>query len=142
MDKLIRLYQELTFNGIHLFTWDINHEKAATLELNGEYAIFMDFDNIRTYREETVVLAHESGHCFTGATHKVSSPLDLVEKHEYKAWKWAVQKLIPVDALDDAVANGYTTLWELAEFFGVTEDFMRKAVCYYTYGNLACDLYF
>ena len=26
--------------------------------------------------------------------------------------------------------------------FGVTEEFMRKAVCWYTHGNLATELYF
>jgi len=50
--------------------------------------------------------------------------------------------LIPVDDLDDAVAQGCTEVWELAERFGVTEDFVRKAVCYYVHGNLATELYF
>ena len=34
------------------------------------------------------------------------------------------------------------TVRRLAEYFGVTEDFRRKAVCWYTYGNLAAELYF
>lgn len=32
-------------------------------------------------------------------------------------------------------------MWDLAEHFGVTEDFMRKVVCWYMYGNLDVDLY-
>ena len=44
--------------------------------------------------------------------------------------------------VDDAIADGCTELWELAERFGVTEDFIRKAVCCYVHGNLATDLYF
>ena len=28
-------------------------------------------------------------------------------------------------------------MWDLAEHFGVTEDFMRKVVCWYTYGKTA-----
>ena len=44
--------------------------------------------------------------------------------------------------LDDAVAQGCTELWELAERFGVTEDFVKKAVCLYVHGNLATELYF
>ena len=30
----------------------------------------------------------------------------------------------------------------LAEYFEVTEDFMRKAVCLYVHGNVATELYF
>ena len=52
------------------------------------------------------------------------------------------KKLVPEDELNDAVSNGYTDLWSLADYFGVTIDFMKKAVCFYTYGNLSTDLYF
>lgn len=136
MDKLINLYQELAEKGIRLFTWDIASEKASTLEVNGQYAIFMDFDNIATRSEETVVLAHEGGHCSTGALHRACSPYDLIEKHEYKAWKWAVQTLVSAEELDEAIAQGYTSAWSLAEYFNVTEDFMRKVLCWYIHGNL------
>lgn len=44
--------------------------------------------------------------------------------------------------MDDAIAVGHTEMWDLAEYFGVSEDFMRKTVCWYTYGNLSSDLYF
>lgn len=131
MDKLLSLYQELKDDGISLFTWDIGDEKATTLEMNGKYAIFMDFDNIATRAEEVVIAAHEGGHCATGATHKVCSPYDLVEKHENKAWKWAIKKLVPHEDLISAVGHGITELWELADYFQVTEPFMRKAVEYY-----------
>ena len=47
-----------------------------------------------------------------------------------------------MDDLDDAVAEGCTELWELAERFGVTEGFMKKAVCLYVHGNVAEELYF
>lgn len=56
--------------------------------------------------------------------------------------KWATSHLISVDELDDAVAEGYTDIWSLADHFGVTEEFMRKAVCWYTQGNLAAELFF
>lgn len=122
--------------------WDLKEDKAVTLEVGGAYGIFMDFDNIASSCEEAAVVAHEGGHASTGATHKVCSPFDLVGKHEYKAWKWAVQNYITVEDLDEAVAEGHTELWDLAEHFGTTEDFMRKVVCWYTYGNLSTELYF
>ena len=91
---------------------------------------------------ELVHLGHEIGHCETGSFYSIHTAVDSRQRHENKADKWAVKKLIPVDDLDNAVADGCTELWELAERFGVTEQFMRKAVCYYVHGNLATELYF
>lgn len=91
---------------------------------------------------ELVHLGHEIGHCETGSFYSIHTAVDSRQRHENKADKWAVNKLIPVDDLDNAVAEGCTELWELAERFGVTEQFMRKAVCYYVHGNLATELYF
>lgn len=141
MDKLLALYDQLNTTGVSFFTWDLGEDKASTMEMNGLYAVFMDFDNIHSKAEESVVLAHEGGHASTGSTHKVCSPYDLVEKHEYKAWKWAVQRLISCAELDDAIADGCCEMWELAERFGVTQEFMEKAVCWHTYGNLAVEEY-
>ena len=142
MEKLLTLYDELNRAGVRFYHWDLDDGQACTLEMNGQYGVFMDFGNIATGAEELVAVAHEGGHVFTGATHKVSSPYDLVAKHEYKADKWAVQRLISADALDAAVAEGYTDIHSLAEYFNVTVPFMKKAVCFHTHGNLAADLYF
>ena len=91
---------------------------------------------------ERVHLAHELGHCATGSFYNIHAAVDHRQRHENRADKWAIRKLVPVKALDDAVASGCTELWALAERFGVTESFMRKAVCYYVHGNLATTLYF
>ena len=86
-------------------------------------------------------MAHELGHCSTGSFYNRHTPFDVRQCHENRADKWAIKKLVPVAELDQAVAAGYTEFWQLAEYFGVTEDFMKKAVCYYTHGNLAVDYY-
>lgn len=91
---------------------------------------------------ERVHLSHELGHCLTGSFYNIHATADCRQRHENRADKWAIRRLIPVSALDDAVASGCTELWALAERFGVTETFMRKAVCYYVHGNLATELYF
>ena len=91
---------------------------------------------------ERVHLSHELGHCVTGSFYNIHAAVDCRRRHENKADKWAVQALIPVEELDDAIADGCTEVWELAERFGVTEEFIRKTVCYYVHGNMACELYF
>lgn len=92
--------------------------------------------------QERVHLAHELGHCATGSFYNIHAAVDHRQRHENRADKWAIRKLVPVRALDDAVASGCTEIWALADRFGVTESFMRKAICYYVHGNLAANLYF
>jgi len=92
--------------------------------------------------QEFVHLGHELGHCVTGSFYNIYATVDHRQRHENKADKWFIQQAIPVDALDDAIASGCVEIWDLAERFGVTEQFIRKAVCYYVHGNLAEELYF
>lgn len=142
MEKIISLYNELNRAGVRFYHWNMGEDRAATVELGGQYGVFMDFGNIHSGAEELVAVAHEGGHIATGATHKVNSPFDLVEKHEHKADRWAIEKLIPEEELDEAVAAGCTEMWQLAEHFAVTEEFMRKAVCWYVHGTMATELFF
>ena len=91
---------------------------------------------------ERVHLSHELGHCVTGSFYNRYAAVDSRRRHEDRADKWAIRKLLTVDQLDDAIAEGCTELWQLAERFGVTEEFVKKAVCLYVHGNLATELYF
>ena len=109
---------------------------------DGTYCIAIDPWKMDSTERETVCLAHELGHCETGSFYNRWAKLDIRQKHETRADKWAVRRLIPEDALDQAVADGCEDLWSLAEHFGVTPQFMKKAICWYTHGNLAAELYF
>ena len=91
---------------------------------------------------ERVHLSHELGHCITGSFYSRYTAVDCRQRHENRANKWAIRALIPVEELDNAIAGGCTEIWELAEQFQVTEDFIRKTVCWYVHGNLAAELYF
>lgn len=92
--------------------------------------------------QERVHLSHELGHCVTGSFYNIHAAVECRQRHENRADKWAIRALIPVEDLDEAVAQGCTEVWELAERFQVTEEFVRKAVCYYVHGNLSAELYF
>ena len=123
------------------FPMEQNGSMSIMLE-NGSCFIGMD-DSIRDNGiQERVHLGHEIGHCVTGSFYNIHAAIDSRQRHENRADKWAIDHLIPVADLDAAVAQGCTEIWELAEYFGVTEDFVRKAICYYTYGNVAPELYF
>lgn len=91
---------------------------------------------------EIVHMAHELGHCLTGSFYNRYTRFDIRQRHENRADKWAIRKIISVEALDTAIASGYTEIWQLAEYFRVTEQFMLKAICLHVHGNLAAELYF
>ena len=132
MVDLSTIYSDLEAREIKLFTQDIGFADAATIEAKGKYGIFLDlscFESIPKYKE---TLIHELGHCATGCTQRVSSPLDLIEKHEYKANRWAIEQYIPFDELETAIRQGYTERWQLAEYFDLPEPFIQKALHYYT----------
>ncbi len=131
MTELSKLYEDIENQNIKLFIHNIKFTEAATIEMGGQYGIFLDlscFCSLGNYKE---ILAHEIGHCATGCTHKVSSPYDLVQKHEYKANRWAIERYIPFDNLSSAVQQGYTEVWQLAEYFGFPEGFIRRVIDHY-----------
>ncbi len=114
----------------------------SLMDSDGQCHIALDPAGISCEAEERVRLAHELGHCMTGAFYNRYSDFDCRQRHENKADKWAVAAIVTEDELDEAVAEGCESLFDLAERFGVTEELMKKAVCWYTYGNLAAELYF
>lgn len=109
---------------------------------SGVCYIGMDASVQNSAAEERVHLGHELGHCITGSFYNRHSPYDCRQRHENKADKWAVKTLVPGEELNAAVAAGCCEVWDLADRFGVTEEFMKKAVCYYVHGNTAAELYF
>jgi Zn-dependent peptidase ImmA (M78 family) len=141
--ELVGLYDLAEQENIEVirFPMAINGSMSV-MDDNGACYIGMD-DAVRDGGiQERVHLIHELGHCVTGSFYNRYAAIDSRQRHENRADKWAVKKLIPVEALDDAIAEGCTEVWELAERFGVTEEFVRKAVCYHVHGNLAAELYF
>ena len=117
-------------------------EALSIMDEDGDCFIALDPQRITNEDDERLKLAHELGHCLTGAFYNRYSDFDCRQRHENTADKWAISQLVSVDDLDNAVAEGYTEIWELADLFGVTEDFLKKAVCYHVHGNVAAELYF
>ena len=112
------------------------------MEPDGKCYIGLDPFKFESTADEMVKGLHELGHCDTGSFYNPYAARDLRQKHENRADKRAIQLHISADDLDSAVADGCTEIWQLADRFGVTEEFMKKAICWHTYGNLATELYF
>lgn len=137
------LYAFAQQQNIEILSFPLPENGSMSVMLDsGQCYVGLDSSVLDGGVQERVHLSHELGHCATGSFYNIHAAIDCRQRHENRADKWAVTALIPLDALDDAVAQGCTEVWELAEHFGVTEAFMRKALCWYVHGNLAAELYF
>ena len=125
---LSELYQLAEDNQIEVDYYPM-HQAVSLSFPEGWIAI--DVDKLRDTAEEKACLAHELGHCLTGSFYNIYSSCDIRSKREARAQKWAIRHLIPPQALEEAVAAGFTQPWELAEYFGVPESFVREAEEWY-----------
>ena len=127
MEQLNKLYDLADSNNIAVHDYRMGDIglSAASIKFSNKLGIFLDYKQISTVAEEKVLLSHELGHCETGAMHNVSSTWETKTRNEYRADKWAVHQLIPFHSLQNAFICGYTEVWQLAEYFNVTEDFIR-----------------
>ena len=138
-----QLYQESDDAEIDVIWMPLRVDQSMAVQIeDGSCIIGMDPWKLKTVADEVTSLGHELGHCKTGSFYDPSAKFDLKKKHENRADRWAIKRLVPLNDFDTAIATGHVELWDLADYFNVTEDFMKKAVCLYTYGNLAADLYF
>jgi len=127
-----RIYEIAEENNIDIIYASLPLTKCMSMQLDkDEYYIGIDPVYITSSADERVKLAHDVGHCVTGSFYNKYSPLDLRGKHEYRADSWAIKKLIPLDELMNVIKHGCENVWELAEYFNVTEDFIHKTLTYY-----------
>lgn len=83
--------------------------------------------------KKVCILAEEIGHYETTSGDILDQADTGNRKQELIARKWAYEKLIPVEAIQTAIDNGYTEIWNIAEFLEVDEAFLKDALQYYGY---------
>ena len=93
--------------------------------------IALDTAKMQTIAEHKSILAHELGHVETGSFYNIYSPFDLRAKQERRADKAAIKMLVPFKRLLSAMRSGCREVWQLAEYFDVTEELINKAITLY-----------
>lgn len=128
MAELFRIAED---SGIHVEYCRLPlNESISARGKDGDF-ILLDYSLLYAGIQERVHLAHELGHCLTGSFYNRYSTHDIRGRHEYRADKWAIHRLIPRAELEQAVTKGVCESWELAEHFSVTEDLIQKALTLY-----------
>lgn len=107
------------------------------LKANSAIAFFDDFlvidrSKCETAAHERTVLAHEAGHYLSGAFYLAYSPYEVKEQAEHKAFSASVEKYLPVSEIRRCYKMGLTENWQLADHFNLDEDYIEKALHYWT----------
>lgn len=131
MTHLNDLYTEADNNNIVLESFGLSKTESLSVCIDDTYFIAIDQSQLKNNADEKVKLAHEMGHCMTGAFYNRYSKLNDVHQQEAKANRWAVRRLIQPEDFQAAFEDGIVEIWELAEHFEVTEDFIRMALQIY-----------
>ena len=127
--KLEKLYRLAETNNIPIDEHCPEQLISMSVRLPGGQKIIgisKGCENRRYTRLERI--AHEMGHCMTDAFYEGYSPFEICAKEEKRADRWAVSKLVPFRSLCHAVKSGHRELWELADYFDVSEQFIEKAI--------------
>lgn len=117
-------------DNILMLSGKLHNTPSMAICDDGDCAIIFDYSKIDSNAKLLVCTAHEVGHCETGSFYTEKS-LELRCRMEYRANKWAIKKLIPKNEMEQAIIDGNEEVWQLAEYFGITEDMVKFAFWVY-----------
>ena len=123
------LYGIADSGGIYVEHQLIGITPAMSVQIDGNCAICIDPSLANTESDYKEVLAHELGHCETLSFYSQYSPHETKARQEHKALVWEIKKLLPEEELKTAART--MQRWEIAEYFGVPEWLVVKAMEYY-----------
>ncbi|HKM01193.1 MAG TPA: hypothetical protein VJ083_03965 [Sedimentibacter sp.] len=126
---LKQLYDYAEENDINIDNFSLPDAKACCVALpNGDMRIGIDVSHAKSTAEEKELLGHELAHCMKNAFHYLHSPPCVRSKAEHRALCWEAENFMPKQDLVELFRAGITEMWEIAEYFEVTESFVIR-VC-------------
>lgn len=131
MDALQSFYEYCEQNNVDVMSFEKLPADACTVRDQGFYAVVFNPVRLDTFCKLRTAAMHEEGHLRTGALHKVNSPYQVVAQNEYRANAEAFRRYLSPQKIRAAIRAGYTEPWQLAEYFGVEESYIKKALHYW-----------
>lgn len=125
------LYEFADKNDINIIDLPIKNLKGIYYKTEDTSYIGLNYNTLINSTEEKCVLAEECGHYSVGVSPVSFSESDysnliVNSRNEFRAIKWAIGKLIPLNEFK-AFLGTNTANAEVAEALDVTEDFLNKA---------------
>jgi len=99
----------------------------ATKGLYAERTVWIN-RTIPTDVEKACILAEELGHYYTTSGNILDQTDLRNRKQERRARQWAYERLVPLASLVDAFQARVKGRHEIADFLGVTEQFLQSAI--------------
>lgn len=87
--------------------------------------------NRLTSKEKGCVLAEELGHYHTTVGDIICQSSITDHKQERRARVWAYEKMIGLRGIVESYERGCLTLYDMAEYLEITEEFLNEALKYY-----------
>ncbi|SHI76538.1 protein of unknown function [Geosporobacter subterraneus DSM 17957] len=100
-------------------------------EENSVGKIILINKKLKRTKSKICVLAEELGHYHMTVGDITDQSKVENRKQELKARRWGYEKLVSIEKLVQASEQGIRNRYELAEYIGVTEEFLEKALAYY-----------
>jgi hypothetical protein len=124
---MLMTYEDLQkqHNNLYIHEMDLYEVKGLKgLYIDGCIAI----DKNLTQREKGCILAEEIGHHLTSVGDILDQSNDNNRKQEYKARLVSYDIQIGLQGIIDSYEAGCTSLYSMAEFLDVTEDYLNEAL--------------
>lgn len=128
--ELNKLYFIADKENISIFNVKMKN-KAIICKVDKDYYIGLNYRKMDNSVQEKEILAEELGHYYCNALYSINSDAATVRKKEYRAKKWAFSTLVPYKVLLSLKEQGYTTVYDIAEKLGVSEQLVQTAYNYY-----------
>ena len=134
MTEISYLYDLADRSNIDVDTLHSSRIPSFSIQLpKGKCCIAVNPELLNTVSKEKEALAHELGHCKTGAFYNEYTPAANREWEESRADRWMVTHLVPVKELITLLRQEYR-VDEMAEYFEVSAQTVTRA--YYLYKDL------
>ncbi|PTM59586.1 ImmA/IrrE family metallo-endopeptidase [Desmospora activa] len=126
------LINQAAYEGIHVMFSKLEGRILAYYAVDAGQAFIVLSESLK--KDTAIlrcVLAEELGHHYTSVgigvpvTHTLYRDRNKLTQDEHRAKRWAAEYLLPLDKLLRAFRKGIRHLWELAEYFRVTEEMIR-----------------
>ncbi|WP_307892588.1 ImmA/IrrE family metallo-endopeptidase [Bacillus swezeyi] len=114
--------------------------KGAIMGLYANNVIWIN-KRIKDQTKKSCVLAEELGHHYTTFGDILDQSDIQKKKQELRARWWAYEQLVPLNKIVQAQKEGITNRFELAEYLGVTENFLQHALDRYKAKYGICTLF-
>lgn len=128
MNNYEKLLEEAYINNVDVVEYNFESERIKGLYCDGTIALSKKID---TSIEKSCILAEELGHHHTSLGNIIDMQSVQNIKQERQSRVWAYDNRIGLTGLIRAFERCCQSRYEVADFLGVTEEFLSDALNYY-----------